>query len=170
MGAIREMKDRQQAITDQAQEAFAAHQASQQMMVELLTSIRDAAGPGLQTFSFTDTEVNGGLEVDFPVPGAERWLLPRLATGGTLAVPESLVLLLPANNRRVAGTLTNAGERNARLFLATAETAGSQGGLGTIFLGKNGGSWDFRLGSALWCGSICAIGLEGETTIDVVEV
>jgi hypothetical protein len=81
-----------------------------------------------------------------------------------------LVKVLESNNRRLGGTIVNKGANNIRLILAPPLTAGSQQGLGEIWLRALGGSWDFLLGSLLWCGSVCAIAESAESTLTVVEV
>jgi hypothetical protein len=162
----------------QSYEMINRHLGQQDTIISLLEQAAAEDGPGLQTLAVTEDEVPGGIEVDFPVLGARRWLIPRLATGGSFAVPSSLVTLLPSNNRRLGGTIVNRGEADCKLFLASPARAASQAGLGEIFLTAHGGSWDFRVGSLLWCGSICAIAvptLVGEvlkeaTIASVVEV
>jgi hypothetical protein len=151
-------------------EALQRHSDQQETMISLLQQMATQSGEGLQTLAVSDNEVPAGIEVDFPVEGARRWIVPRLATGGAFAVPTSLVSLLEANNRRLGGTVVNKGENNVRLILASPQTAGSQQGLGEIWLRANGGSWDFRLGPLLWCGSLCAIAELGATICSVVEV
>jgi len=139
-------------------------------IVELLERIAAQEGPGLQTLSVTDREVPAGVEVSFPVAGFQRWLLQRQAVGGRFAVTEAGVQLLIANNRRLGGMIVNNGAENIVLTLADLSTTTSQGGLGEIEL-LPGESWDLRLGSILWCGSVSAAagGKEG-TSASVVEV
>jgi hypothetical protein len=136
-------------------------------MLSLLQQIASQDGAGIQTLAIAEDEVPAGIEVDFPVEGSRRWIIPRLATGGSFAVPTTLVSLLASNNRRLGGTIVNKGEHNIRLFLSSPQTAGTQGGIAEIWLRANGGSWDFRLGSLLWCGSVCAMA-EGEASVATV--
>lgn len=144
---------------------------NQETTNELLKNIADNSGPGVQTLAVTEREVGGGIEVDFPVEGGTRWLIPRLATGGSFTVPQNeYVRVLEANNRRLGGTIVNRGSSPVILILANPNTAASQAGLGELYLSALGGSWDFRLGSLLWCGSVCAYGDEGESTVSIVEV
>lgn len=146
------------------------HLGNQETTNQLLLDIANASGPGVQTLAITEREVGGGIEVDFPVEGGTRWIIPRLATGGKFVVPTELVSLLHANNRRLGGTIVNAGEHDVWLFCASSKTAATQQGIGPIFLKGGGGSWDFRLGSLLWCGSLCAVAEGGESVVAVVEV
>jgi hypothetical protein len=164
------MFDLDPTVVAQAQAGMAAHIDTQQRIGELLEQIAQSTGPGLQTIAITEQELGGGYEVDFPVEGAKRWLVPRLATGGEFAIPTSLVKVLDANNRRLGGSIVNLGENPVRLVCANPRTAASQAGLGVLWLRGLGGSWDFRLASMLWCGSVCAIGLGGASTLAVVEV
>jgi hypothetical protein len=138
--------------------------------VELLEQVATQGSDGLQTLAITETEVPSGIEDDFPVPGARRWMIPRLATGGAFVIPTTLVKVLEANNRRLGGMIVNNSDAVVTLFLTSAETAAAQQGIGQIVLPPKGGKWDFLLGSLLWCGSICAKAAEGEKTISVVEV
>jgi hypothetical protein len=145
---------------------------------ELLRRIADQSSAGVQSFAVSDGEVQGdGLEVDFPVVGAKRWLIQRTARGGQIVLPNiaEYVDIAPTDNRRVGGTLVNRGEADAVVVLAPAAQAKAAGGaLGTVFLAAGGGSWDFRLGPLLWCGSICAIcskrGAIETTTLALVAV
>lgn len=147
-----------------------AEQRSREVL-DLLEQIAAQDSAGVQSISVTEIEVKGGVETDFPVPGGRRWLIPRLATGGSFEVPAELVTILEANNRRMGGTIVNRGGVDILLTLANPDTAASQSGLGQIFLKKEGGSWDFRLGPLLWCGSVCAKALEaGGSIATIVEV
>lgn len=152
-------------------EAVQRHLSQQDTVIGLLERLATQEGPGLQTLAVTETEVGGGIEADFPVPGSRRWIIPRVATGGRFKIPNSLVTLLEANNRRLGGTVVNVGEIDVELILANPTTATAQAGLGSIFLRAGGGSWDFRLGSLMWCGSVCAKALaEAGSVLTVVEV
>lgn len=148
------------------------HLDNQETTNQLLLDIANASGPGVQTLAITEHELGGGIEVDFPVEGGTRWIIPRLATGGTFGVPTAPVLLLPANNRRLGGTIVNKGAHNINLFLAGPNTVAASGGAGIapVWLKSEGGSWDFRLGSLLWCGSVCATAETAESSVTVAEV
>jgi hypothetical protein len=139
---------------------------------ELLESIAREAGAGLQTVAITDTEVQGeGVEIDFPVPGGRRWLIARIPTGGAFAIGEGAFtqVALP-NPSRLGGTLTNSGAKPAVVVLAEPQNAGAAAGLAQLYVLGNGGSWDFRLGPSLWCGSVWAKGEGGATTLRLAEV
>lgn len=157
------------ALVAQSFERVDRYLAGQDTVVSLLEQIANQSGDGLQTLGIAENEVNGGIEADFPVEGARRWIVPRLATGGTFAVPEGLVSLLPANNRRLGGKIVNIGEADVTLTLASPQDAAAQQGLAQIRLKKEGGEWDFLLGSLLWCGSVCARGVAA-SSVTIAEV
>lgn len=146
------------------------HLGNQETTNQLLLDIANASGPGVQTLAITEHELGGGIEVDFPVEGGTRWIIPRLATGGSFVVPVELVTLLHANNRRLGGTIVNRGAKNIMLFLAGKNTASASQGIGQIWLKAEGGSWDFRLGSLLWCGGVSAIAEGAESVATITEV
>lgn len=114
---------------------------------------------------------------DFPFPGYTRIVIPREPVGGIFK-PTVPVELLPANPNRLGGRISVTGE-SAFLVLAPVQRvqegeAGIPPGVGVITVPKDG-SWDLRLGNALWCGSIsCWVfggGEEEETpTIAVAEI
>jgi hypothetical protein len=139
---------------------------------ELLEAIAREAGAGLQTVALTDTEVQGeGVEIDFPVPGARRWLVARIPTGGAFAVPETtFVPIAQPNPSRLGGYLTNSGAKPALLLLSEPQNPGAAAGMAQLYLINGGTPWDFRLGSALWCGAVWAAGQGGATTLRLVEV
>jgi hypothetical protein len=157
-------------VVSEAYERADRFMDQQQTIIELLQQAAVESGDGLQTLAITEDEVRGGIEEDFPVEGARRWMIPRLATGGSFTVPLTLVKLLDSNNRRLGGTIVNKGANNISLILAPPLTAGSQLGLGEVWLRALGGSWDFRVGSLLWCGSVCARAEGGESTVTIAEV
>ncbi len=138
----------------------------------LLQQIRDGVRGGAQNIAITEEAVPPMLTQGFPVPGAERWLISREPTGGVVALPEGQInQVLAANRARIGGSLVNEGKVDVRLFLVDVNTARSgSAGRGTLWLGRNGGTWDFRLGTLLWGGSICALPIEGASSIAVVEV
>lgn len=138
----------------------------------LLREIRDGVRGSATNIAITEEAINPILTQDFPVPGGQRWLIPRQPTGGIVALAEGVPTdVLVANRSRIGGSLVNEGKVDVRLFLVSAEVAAAgSAGHGTLWLGKNGGTWDFRLGTLVWGGSICAQPVEGNSSIAVVEV
>lgn len=106
------------------------------------------------------------LQPDFPFEGSSRWLLPRVASGGSFELSAAPATVLADNANRLGGTIVNAGEEPATLYLCDAEAAARPAGVGRIVL-IAGGSWDLRLGNLLWCGSVSGV---GEGQLAVVEV
>lgn len=138
----------------------------------LLREIRNGVRGSAINIAITEEAINPLLTQDFPVPGAQRWLIPRQPTGGSIALAEGVPTdVLFANRSRIGGSLVNEGEQNVRLFLVNALVAAAgKSGHGTLWLAKNGGSWDFRLGTLVWGGSISAQPVAGKSSIAVVEV
>ena len=143
----------------------------------LLTEIRDALRGSAINVAISNHVTDPETIANFPVPGMQRLVLPKIATGGKLVVSSNAVAsVLPHNPSRYGGTIVNVGEFEVTLILAGTDTAGAQNaGLGQIGLVAGGGSWDLRLGNLLWCGSISAQVAPGEakaneTTLTVVEV
>ncbi|HVA88893.1 MAG TPA: hypothetical protein VNL71_03540 [Chloroflexota bacterium] len=150
--------------------AFNGHLAQQARLIELLERLAVQEGPGVQTLAISESAIRGGIEADFPTPGAKRWIIPRVPSGGVFAIPkeEAMVTLLQPNTRRLGLSIVNSGEHAVRLYLG--EVAGTQAGIGTAWLEPEGGSWDGRLSSIMWCGAICAVGLGGASQVDIAEV
>jgi hypothetical protein len=135
----------------------------------VLDLILEALDTRVEQIAVTDVSTDPGLQKDFPTPGSQRWILHRTPDGRTLALPTELTDVLPANVNRLGGTIVNSGAKPARLYLATVSTKNA--GSAPVWLGAEGGSWDFRLGNLLWSGSVCAIALGGaETQLEVTEV
>lgn len=105
----------------------------------------------------------------FPVTGSKRALVYRTGSGfDGLAVPTTGVLVLGSNVARLGGTIVNLGANAVILYLTSTgvQTAGAP----AIWLAATGGSWDFRLGNVLWCGSVSAVAQTAGTTVTVAEV
>lgn len=147
--------------------ARAARDVSRQ--VELLDLILEALDTGASQLCISDVAPQPGLQKDFPVMGAQRWILERTPDGRDLPlVAGEDTEILPANVNRLGGSIVNRGEKPVLLYLAKASQKGA--GTATIYLAANGGSWDFRLGNLLWCGSITANAQGGVTTLSIAEV
>lgn len=158
-----------QAMAGQAVWEALHHVAeAQERMMEIIGT---QAGAGLQTYSISNAEHQGqGLpEKDFPVPGGERWMIQRSAIGGEVALPASPVVtqILNANNRRLGGAVVN---RGAKPLILVLGPAGGGFGAGQLWLAPEGGSWDFRLGTIIWCGDVSGAGEGGATSALFTEV
>jgi len=105
----------------------------------------------------------------FPVAGAKRVIANRTTTGNdNLLVPTTGVEVVGANSARLGGSIVNSGANNVILYLARGGLAAP--GAGAIWLVANGGSWDFRLGNLLWCGSVSAVAQVAASSLTVAEV
>jgi hypothetical protein len=138
--------------------------------LKVLEAIRDALRGSAVNMAISNHVTEPVTLTDFPFAGAIRWLIPRQATGGRLAVEEAVqVRALEHNPSRIGGTIVNVGEKEVTLTL-TDRLGAALPGQGQIGLVAGGGSWDLRLGNMLWCGSVAAAGVGGNSTLTVVEV
>lgn len=137
---------------------------------EVMDLILEALDTRVEQLCVTDVSSDPGLQKDFPVRGAQRWVIHRLAVGGVrelvAATPTDVVA---PNVNRLGGTIVNQGATTVVLTLASAAADVAQEGLAEIVLTPNG-SWDFRLGNILWCGTISAESLAGAGKITIAEV
>lgn len=105
----------------------------------------------------------------FPVTGSKRVLVYRTGSGNdNLPVPTTGVLVVQSNSGRFGGTIVNSGASTVILYLCSAGVATP--GAPAIYLAANGGSWDFRLGNMLWCGSVSAVAQGASSSLTVAEV
>jgi len=124
----------------------------------------------------TDREPAQQTMHNFPVPGARRLIVRRAGTGGSPSLAAGVpTLVVAANENRLGGALVNVGNASVTLFLAVdlLEPGSAQPltmGAPQIGLNANGGAWDFRLGSLLWCGNVIAIAATGGTSLTIAEV
>ena len=137
--------------------------------LRLLEQIRDGSLGGSTSLAVVERAPQSATEIDYPVPGVKRWLLPRVAVGGAIAVPiTNWTRVLAWNASRIGGTITNSGTKT--VILALDEPANVTPVTARIFLGAEGGAWDMRLGNLLWGGSVSAMALEAESQLLTVEV
>jgi hypothetical protein len=131
--------------------------------------ILEALDTRVEELCIVDGNVEPGLQKDFPVKGAQRWIINRTPDGRNMPLASGeKTLILPFNVNRLGGTIVNSGERPVTLYLASL--AGLGAGTATIVLEANGGSWDFRLGNLFWCGNIVAIANGGNSELSIAEV
>lgn len=135
---------------------------------QVLGLVLEALDTNVERIAVTDISSDPALQKDFPVQGAQRWILHRTPDGQSKAMKEALEDVLPGNVNRLGGTLVNSGAKPIRLYLATVATQNK--GSAPIWLAAEGGSWDFRVGNLLWSGSICGQAIGGESTLEIVEV
>lgn len=148
--------------------------APMQMAEEALNQLGllvEAADTSTMQLAVTNVGDDPALQKDFPTPGSQRWIVHRLATGGTLLLPAGVPTdALGPNVNRLGGTIVNWGTTVVVLTLANAATDVAQEGLAEIVLNPEGGSWDFRLGNLMWCGAVSAESLVGEGKLSIAEV
>lgn len=138
--------------------------------IALLQQMRQLLASAPNTIAVVASAELPGVQESFPFDPYTRLLIAREPTGGTIAVEEGKwTTVVSANRVRIGGSMVVSGEHPVRLSLHGAGAA-STAGKGTLWLGKEGGSWDFRLGNVFWSGAVSAYGLGGATTIEVTEV
>lgn len=105
----------------------------------------------------------------FPAAGSRRLVAYRSGTGNdSFPIPTTGAVVLNHNVGRLGGTIVNSGTNPVILYLCQAGKA--QAGAPAIFLAASGGSWDFRLGNLLWCGSVSAVAQVAASTLTIAEV
>lgn len=136
---------------------------------EVMDLILEALDTNVEQICVTDDSSQPGLQKDFPVKGAQRWIIDRTPDGRNLPLENGVITpVLPANVNRLGGTLVNNGEKAITLYLAKPSQINA--GTATIILSANGGSWDFRLGNLFWCGSVTAKAVGGASEVSIAEV
>jgi hypothetical protein len=136
---------------------------------QVMDLILEALDTRVEELCIVDGNVEPGLQKDFPVKGAQRWIINRTPDGRNLPlVSGEKTLILPANVNRLGGTIVNSGERPITLYLAAIAALGA--GTATIILEANGGSWDFRLGNLFWCGNVVGVANGGNSEVSIAEV
>lgn len=135
----------------------------------IMDLILEALDTRVEELCIVDGNVEPGLQKDFPVKGAQRWIINRTPDGRDLALEAAIkTLILPANVNRLGGTIVNKGEKPVTLFLAGLPSIGP--GTATLSLSAFGGSWDFRLGHLFWCGNVVAAAIGGNSELSITEV
>lgn len=122
--------------------------------------------------------VVGGAENDqelenSPVQGRRRYVIARRTRGGDdavypIAFDQAAHDVAPANPGRLGGQIVNAGANPVMLYLSLAREVAA-GGKAAIWLGANGGSWDFRLSNVLYGGPVSAVARVGATSLTLAE-
>jgi hypothetical protein len=110
----------------------------------------------------------------FPVAGCKRIIAYRTGNGtdaqavatATYAAPIN-GLVIPANEARLGGAIVNIGTVAVNLYLTDRPVPVV--GVPALQLAA-GGSWDFRLGSLVWCGNVSAVATSTTSTLTVAEV
>lgn len=138
---------------------------------EKLTQERAA----LTQLCVTDREPAQLVMRNFPVPGAQRLIVRRPGQGGSYTLAANTpTLLCAANENRLGLTLVNSGAHSITIYgaadlLEPGSSSPLAGGAPQAIL-MSGTSWDGRLGTLLWCGSVLAIDTTGGAVVSVWEV
>jgi len=141
----------------------------------LLASILAELRSGVIEVGAGDIKFRQMVLDQFPVAGCKRIIAYRTGNGtdaqavatGTYAAPIN-GLVLPANEARLGGAIVNTGTVAVNLYLTDRPVPVV--GVPALQLQPNGGSWDFRLGSLLWCGHVSAVAATGTSNLTVAEV
>lgn len=159
-----------------ASSALAAHAAELATTNALLRAMVTGQRADLVHLCVTDREPAQLEMKNFPVPGSKRLIVRRSGQGGTYAVAQNTPLLLvAANENRLGGELVNSGGATITLFLSVdllepGSATPLAGGAAQMALASNA-TWDFRLGTLLWCGNVVGVcTASGGTTVTVAEV
>ncbi len=134
--------------------------------LQLLRQIRDVGMGSAANLAVTENAPPSVTEIDHPVPGVRRWLLPRTPVGGQIQVGEALQTIYPADQARLGGTIVNSGTK--AIVLALCKAANVTPITARIYLAAEGGAWDLRLSGVTWAGHISAEARGGESQLEVV--
>lgn len=145
--------------------AVLEHLDTQRQVIELLEKIVRQSESLTPDLVISDADVNGEIDVSFPINGVCRAMIRRTAVSSSWTIGTSSQLVLPANSRRLGVTIVNTG--TVGCTITPGETATQYGG---IWIASGGGAWDGRISHLLWSGNISAIADSGTTTLSVVEV
>lgn len=146
-----------------------------QTQINALRSIREILETQPDAIAVSDAELDPGFELDFPFPGARRATISRTCVGNDVATQAGGSQVVGPNTKRLGGSIVNKGATGVTLLISStigsgAATAAGSGGVGRVWLGPNGGAWDFRLANLCWCGGVYAIPDSGTPTLSIAEV
>jgi hypothetical protein len=115
----------------------------------------------------TNAAAAPGVQTDFPIKGARRQVLERVAAqqANGVAVTAASGLVITENERRLGLSIVNAGGVGVTLSLGDGP-ATVHGGLWLA----PAGSWDGLVSNVLWAGSVQAIADAGTSVLAVVEL
>jgi hypothetical protein len=148
------------------QQVVPAHDPDVAAELQLLREIRDTSKGSPANLAVSEYAPPSVTEIDHPVPGVRRWLLPRVPVGGQITVPEALTDVVATDHARLGGSIVNSGTK--AIVLALTRAKGVTPLTARVFLAAEGGAWDLRLSGITWCGSISAEARGGESQLEVV--
>lgn len=101
---------------------------------------------------------------NWPVPRHSRVIAPNRSKGGIINLAAGAFTDIAANNKGRAGLqLVNYGAQPCFVYLAAAGDAKGNPGLALFYLSANGGTWDGKFSSEVWCGPLSAQSPNGTT-------
>lgn len=114
---------------------------------------------------------------DGPGPRSKRLIVPRDGQGGQVTINTTITLVLSENEGRLGGLIVNShASNNVRLLFCHAGDVGGVGNAPSNQAANRpsavlvpGGSFDFRMGNALYGGPVVAYGVVGASLLDVAE-
>lgn len=138
--------------------------------LQLLRQIRDTGRAGASQLVVSEQAPPSITEVDYPVPGVKRWLIPREVGGGVFNLESEVwTSVIPGNRSRLGGSVVNKGATGLLIKLTSLGRA-TQPAHGVLWLAAKGGSWDFRLSDVVWAGSVVVFSEGGIGEVAVAEV
>ena len=149
--------------------AHAIHRSHEQHAAKL-EEIRKLLEGSVLQISLGGTP-NDRLIYDNPIPGINRYSLSdrRISGNDNLVIPAQTTpatLVAPALPGRLGGSIVNIGANPCFVYAADLGRVVYQaGGIFTMWLVATGGSWDYRMGNALWDGPVVAISPLGTTLV-----
>lgn len=136
------------------------HMAAMQEQTLLLQAILNQTAGDPAQLALTDGAPGLALTKNFPYEGATRAILTRTPQAPH-GVSGANGLLFDADSNRIGGQLVNKASAGLTLFLSDQARSAT----GTLWLAPNGGSWDFRLSGAVWCGNVFGVADTGNVNI-----
>lgn len=139
-----------------------------------LTSILAELRTSVEQLAVGNMEQQQLVLEEFPVARSRRVIARRTGNGvDNLAVTAGFPAthVIESNAARLGGAIVNSGSAAVVLYLAHKGDLLTNGeGWPAIWLAAAGGSWDFRLGNVMWCGSVAAAAATGGSVLTVAEV
>lgn len=107
-----------------------------------------------------DVSMDLTVTKEFPYPGATRVIVPRTGEGANVPLAGS-GLIFTSNPNRLGGSIVNKAAAGVTLILSDQARTGAP----SVWVGPNGGSWDFRLSGFVWCGNVFAVPDSGNLSL-----
>ena len=179
--ALLDRRDMTAAREQEAQGGQAGLSSDGLIVAELLAVVRQlgeqliASRASITQMCVTDREPAQFQMRNFPVPGAQRLIVRRPGQGGSYTLAANTpTLLVAANENRLGLTIVNSSAHAITLYGSTdllepGSSSPLAAGAAQAIL-PAGASWDGRLGTVNWCGSVLAIDTTGGAVVSVWEI